>query len=48
MLADEAAYNANRVYFVPPYWRTTSLVSLILDTEVSLDDAIEQVKEIIK
>jgi HTH-type transcriptional repressor of NAD biosynthesis genes len=44
---DEASYNANRVYFTPYSYGFTK-PDLILDTNVSLDDAIEQVKNLIK
>lgn len=46
---DEAAYNANRVYFTPSaYASAFAEPDLVLRTGVSLDDAIEQVKNLIK
>lgn len=49
ILCDEAAYNCNRVYFVPSSWSWFfGYGELTLTSGISLDDAIEQVKEIIK
>jgi len=48
VLCDEAAYNANRVFFVPSYWRSMISPSLIIYNDITLDDAIEQVKDLIK
>lgn len=44
---DEASYNANRIYFTPHSYRSIE-ADLVLETNVSLDDAIEQVKNLIK
>lgn len=44
---DEAAYNANRVYFTPNVYVFTK-PDLVLHTDISLDEAIEQVKNLIK
>lgn len=44
---DEASYNANRVYFTPSAYGFTS-PDLVLDVSVTLDEAIEQVKNLIK
>jgi HTH-type transcriptional regulator, transcriptional repressor of NAD biosynthesis genes len=48
ILCDEAAYNANKVYFVPPSDVSFMDSELEIDFDVSLDDAIEMVKELIK
>lgn len=53
ILCDEAAYNANRVYFVPFSWmwfmsEGIEEDTLVLGTKMSLDDAIEQVKDVLK
>ena len=44
---DEASYNANRIYFTPHAYGFAQ-PDLILNIDVSLDDAIESVKNLIK
>jgi HTH-type transcriptional regulator, transcriptional repressor of NAD biosynthesis genes len=44
---DEASYNANKVYFVPKAYGFKPPY-LVLKSDISLDDAIEQVKNLIK
>jgi HTH-type transcriptional regulator, transcriptional repressor of NAD biosynthesis genes len=44
ILCDEAAYNANRVYFVPNFWRSQHTPEIFFTDKISLDDAITIVK----
>jgi len=45
ILCDEAAYNANRVYFVPLFWRSQTAPSVFFVEPISLDDAITIIKK---